>query len=628
MVEMMDNPLSTLMPRRKAANASSSASPPLHTKVSLGRHLVVNDLFSIPFDDGGRTANVGDAALANAATASGHLLTLNDGKPDAATSAPDEMGDNPLRRNITTRRDTAVQDGAKENWFPLMVEPPTFELLRDRRCADPPTHEFIVPNHGAGDEDEGDAEIDYHDNAHLFACDDAGVDAGAGANDHEEEVAAHEYQNVDNTPWEGAVLQGPREYGNAPSNTVLTDNAAAAAAAAAAASVVGGTLQEHSILEEVLVHEDEDAHDYQNDDNKPWVGAVMQGPRSYENAPNTTVLKGNASAGASISQEYSTLEEVLTSNTDASAVGSTSQEYSTLEEVLINESSGADGDAGEEDEDAHDYQNDDNRPWVGAVMQGPRDYENAPSTTVPTGNAAAAAASASRVDAGAAAGTAAVSVDAGGSDASEEYSTLEEAIVNEDEMVANIAAPHTNGPAGSTAALVCAQPVGDVGSSADAPTSPPPFVRGKWNHELAQYDPPMPPPGGGLIYYSEIRDEDGDEGASVYAAPAEEDGAALYVSPVEGAVDGPVDYAVPDEDGGAVYAPPVDPIQMQSHETGLSCTRPSPAGGTCKHMQQRGSRFCSGHSCTVAGCGESKSQRAATCPLHAAADPGEEAGRC
>jgi hypothetical protein len=131
MVEMMDNPLSTL--RRKKVTPNPAEMQNNAGLLGRQRHVVVNNAFSIPFDDAGDTANDDDAVLAAAASASGHVLvTSTDGDESSAPIA--------------------------------------------------------LPDYDP---------------------------AGAGEVD-----AAQHYQNVDNTPWEGAVMQGPRDYENAPSTTV------------------------------------------------------------------------------------------------------------------------------------------------------------------------------------------------------------------------------------------------------------------------------------------------------------------------------------------------------------------------------------------------------------------------
>ena len=46
------------------------------------------------------------------------------------------------------------------------------------------------------------------------------------------------------------------------------------------------------------------------------------------------------------------------------------------------------------------------------------------------------------------------------------------------------------------------------------------------------------------------------------------------------------------------------------------CTRPSPSGGCCKNDAVPGSVFCTGHTCSTAGCTAGKSGREAACPAH------------
>jgi hypothetical protein len=124
-------PTSKTMTLRSARQATALS----HSKVgTLGRqrNVVVNNAFSIPFDDGGDVANDDDAVVAAAAAAAGYLLVTID--------ADDEVG-----------TDTSNRD------------------------YDP---------------------------------------AGEGG-------PAQFYQNVDNTPWVGKVQEGPRDYENAPSTTLL-----------------------------------------------------------------------------------------------------------------------------------------------------------------------------------------------------------------------------------------------------------------------------------------------------------------------------------------------------------------------------------------------------------------------
>jgi hypothetical protein len=148
MVEMMDNPLSTL--RRKATNTPAANSTTVENKVAMlgrQRNVVINNAFSIPFDDAGDAANDDDAVVAAAAAAAGYVLvtTTDDDEPGAGTTIPD------------------------------------------------------------------------YDPAEV------GVE-GRQEEEREGEDAAQYYQNVDIMPWEGAVLEGPRDYENAPSTTMLAGN--------------------------------------------------------------------------------------------------------------------------------------------------------------------------------------------------------------------------------------------------------------------------------------------------------------------------------------------------------------------------------------------------------------------
>jgi hypothetical protein len=116
--------------------------------------VVVNNAFSIPFDDGGDVANEDDAVVA-AAAAAGFTLVVSE--PDTSTSSSDATG-------VGYLTVTSAPSAAASN--------PDYDLSR------------------VGDEVE-------------------------------EEDPAHDYQNVDNGSWDGKVQEGPRDYENAPSTTMV-----------------------------------------------------------------------------------------------------------------------------------------------------------------------------------------------------------------------------------------------------------------------------------------------------------------------------------------------------------------------------------------------------------------------
>jgi hypothetical protein len=212
MVEMVDNPLSTLRRKKVLTDPANSTSNVQNKVRTLGRQrcVVVNNVFSIPFDDAGDAANDDDVVVAAAAAASGYLLVAGDYREES----------------------------------------------------------------------------------------------GVGA---EEVGLAPDYQNVDSTTWEGAVLQGPRDYENAPRTSVAVGKGSVAptaldaggagggggGGAGAGADGKGGTLQ------------------------RP----LPRTPAEYLAAPHRADRSNGAEGGAMMYSEPSEMQQVYTEGTNAGATG-------------------------------------------------------------------------------------------------------------------------------------------------------------------------------------------------------------------------------------------------------------------------------------------------------------------
>jgi hypothetical protein len=166
----------TLRSARQAAALSLSNGGPLGRQ----RNVVVNNAFSIPFDDGGDVANEDDAVVAAAAAAAGYLLVTIDDDNDAPG-----------------------QVDADDGGLPMEDDDATYDMPGAAASSAPITRVF-------GSASAAAAPLpDYHPTESQVRV----IQGGDGA--------AQCYQNVDNTPWDGEVQIGSRDYQNARSITMV-----------------------------------------------------------------------------------------------------------------------------------------------------------------------------------------------------------------------------------------------------------------------------------------------------------------------------------------------------------------------------------------------------------------------